>query len=164
MDELEAYVALNNYSFELGDIQLLQEWKTEAKKENENNFREQLDFINAKADKFENILNTKKKIDPIKGLLIELENIVGNECYNSNIQNYGRWGVLESEGRSFRYPVKFYNGVSEYKTRNVLKDIPSEDLITGYYAFGANELSIYRALHKVVTHLVKNYGLKLPKA
>jgi hypothetical protein len=59
---------------------------------------------------------------------------------------------------------KFFNGVTDYKTRNVAKDIPSEDLITGYYAFGANELSIYRALNKIVKHLVKNYGLKLPKA
>jgi len=163
LDELEAYVALNNYSFALGGNELLQEWKKEAEKENENNFRGQLDFIDTKAQKFKNILDTKKKIDPIKVLLIELENIVGNEFYNKNIQNYSRWGELESEGRSYRYPVTFNNGVSNYKTRNVFKDIPSEDLITGYYACGANDISIYRALNKVLRHLVENYGLKLPE-
>jgi len=142
---------------------LLEQWKKEAEEENEGYFRVQLEEIEKKVRQHQSIKNNRKEIDPIKQLLIELEDIVGNECYNGNIQNYSSWGDLESEGRSFRYPVKFFNGKEENKKENVTKDISSEELITGYYPFGANELGIYRALHKVLKHLEKNYGFKLPK-
>ena len=42
-----------------------------------------------------------------KRLLIELEEIVGNEFYNANIQNWGPGGVFEGGGRGFRYAVTF---------------------------------------------------------
>ena len=109
------------------------------------------------AGKYENVENIKN-IDKI-----EMENIVGNECYNKNIQNYESWGVLSFSGRSFRYPVQFRKDDAKYKTRSVNDTIPSEDLITGYYAFGANELGIYRALYKVLQHLEENHGLILPE-
>lgn len=162
-DEVGALKKLMEY--EPFDIpkQLLDQWRKEAEEENECYFRGQLEAVEKKVRQHESIKNTRREIDPIKQLLIELEDIVGSECYNGNIQNYSSWGELESEGRSFRYPVKFFNGKEETKKRSVTKDIPSEELITGYYPFGANELSIYRALHKVLKHLEKNYGLKLPK-
>jgi hypothetical protein len=40
-------------------------------------------------------------------VLLQLENIIGNECYNANIQNWGPNGVFEGEGREFRYPITF---------------------------------------------------------
>lgn len=162
-DEIGALKELMEY--ESSDIpdQLLEQWKKEAEEENEGYFRGQLEALAKKIRQHETIKNTRREIDPIKQLLIELENIIGNECYNGNIQNYSSWGELESEGRSFRYPVKFFNGKEETKRWNVKTDIPSEELITGYYPFGANELSIFRALHKALKHLEKNYGLKLPK-
>lgn len=162
-DEIEALKELKEYNpFDISN-ELLGQWKKEVAEENEGYFRSQLEEIKKKARQHESIKNTRREIDPIKQLLIELEDIVGNECYNGNIQNYSSWGELESEGRSFRYPVKFFNGKEESKKWNVTMDVPSEELITGYYPFGANELSIYRALHKVLKHLEKNYGFKLPK-
>jgi hypothetical protein len=162
-DEIEALNELKEYEPPNIASELINQWKKEAEEENEGYFRLQLEEVQKKSRQHESIRNTRKEIDPVKQLLIELEDIVGNECYNGNIQNYGSWGELESEGRSFRYPVKFFDGKEEHKKWNVTKDIPSEELITGYYPFGANELNIYRALHKVLKHLEKNYGFKLPK-
>ncbi|MCG7866477.1 MAG: hypothetical protein JAY74_08905 [Candidatus Thiodiazotropha taylori] len=161
-DEVEALTQLKNLSYPKIDKEIIDEWIESSKEGNENFYQGQLEFIQAKIRQYEVIQETRRKIDPIKKLLIDLEHIVGNECYNSNIQNYGSWGILESEGRSFRYPVKFYNGKTEYKKKYVTTDIPSEELITGYYPFGANELNIYRALHKVLKYLEKNNGLNLP--
>lgn len=159
--ELDAYRELLDFSVEGLAQEVIEEWKTQAKRENEGYYAGQLEFLQSKARKHASILATREQIDPIKTLLIELEKIVGNECYNGNIQNYGSWGELESEGRQFRYPVKFYSGSGESKKWTVPPDIPSEELITGYYAFGANELNIYRALFKIVSHLREKYGLKV---
>lgn len=144
--------------------EVIDEWKAQAKKEHADHYADQLQFVEEKVRKHESILTTRQQIDPIKSLLIELEKIVGNECYNGNIQNYGSWGEIESEGRQFRYPVKFYTSSGESKRWAISPDIPSEELITGYYAFGANELNIYRALFKVISHLREKYGLKVGAA
>lgn len=162
-DEVDALIELMNFNSDNIEEDTFNEWIKLSKQENDNYFKGQLEFLESKVRQYQAIQETRREIDPIKELLIEIENIIGSECFNSNIQNYGSWGVLESEGRSFRYPVKFYNGESEYKKRYVTSDIPSEELITGYYPFGANELSIYRALHKVLKYLEKNHGLQLPK-
>lgn len=158
--ELSAYRELVEFSAEGISQEVIDEWKTQGRKEHEGYYAGQLKFLENKARKHASILATRHQIDPIKTLLIELEQIVGNECYNGNIQNYGSWGELESEGRQFRYPIKFYKDSGESKKWTVSPDIPSEELITGYYAFGANELNIYRALFKVVLHLREKYGLK----
>lgn len=159
--ELSSYREVLQFSADSVSQEVIEEWKAEAGKENEGDFAGQLDFLKRKAKKHASIRATRQQIDPIKTLLIELEQIVGNECYNGNIQNYGSWGELESEGRQFRYPVKFYTGSDHIKKWTVSPDIPSEELITGYYAFGANELNIYRALFKVVSHLREKYDLKV---
>lgn len=102
----------------------------------------------------------KAKIGPMSELLIKMEQIIGNECYNSKIQNYGPGGVWEGEGRSFRYPVKFLDGDDVVKRWSVY-DIPPEVLITGHYQFGSNELSIFRALAKVLDMIEQDYGVRL---
>lgn len=162
-DELEAIVELKKLSSGNQEKDLYNQWVLEAQSENDNYYRGQLEYIQNKASSFEAIQRTRAEIDPLKNILIDIENIIGSECYNGNIQNYGSWGELESEGRSFRYPVKFYDGENEYKRRTVPRDIPAEQLISGYYPFGANELNIYRALHKVLKYLETEHGLKLPK-
>ncbi|AZT83661.1 hypothetical protein EHN06_08980 [Marinobacter sp. NP-4(2019)] len=159
--ELSAYREFLAFSADGVAHEVIEEWKAEAKEKYEDYYAGQLEFLENKSQKHASIIATRQQIDPIKSLLIELEQIVGNECYNGNIQNYGSWGELESEGRQFRYPVKFYSGSEERKRRTVSPDIPSEELITGYYAFGANELNIYRALFKVVSHLREKYDLKV---
>jgi hypothetical protein len=96
-------------------------------------------------------------------LLLELENLIGSECYNANIQNWGPNGVFEGEGRDFRYPVTFIdqNG-NKTKRRSVDASMPAQVAITGYYAFGANQLQIIRALHKVIRYLEENHNLSIP--
>jgi len=162
-DELEAIAELKQLSSDNQGNALFEQWFLEAQSENESYFRGQLEYVQDKASRHKVVQRTRAEIDPLKDILIEIENIIGSECYNGNIQNYGSWGELESEGRSFRYPVKFYDGKNEYKRRTVPRDIPSEQLISGYYPFGANELNIYRALHKVLKYLEAEHGLKLPK-
>ena len=82
-----------------------------------------------------------KKVDPIKELLIRMERIVGNECYNQNIQNYGPGGVREGDGRSYRYPITFTIGDKDYKHKygKVSSDVDAEVLMTGRYKFEARK-------------------------
>lgn len=95
-------------------------------------------------------------------LLLELEAIIGNECYNANIQNWGPHGTFEGEGREFRYPITFLDAQSnKVKRRHTDTNLPPETAITGYYAFGANQLQIIRALDKVIAHLEKHNNLKV---
>lgn len=99
-------------------------------------------------------------------LLIQLESILGNECYNGNIQNYGPGGVREAAGRSFRYPimVRATDG-SKTKVRGTFIPTTATDEMvkSGYYAFGANQLDVMAALEKMLQHLEKSYGLDLNK-
>lgn len=95
-------------------------------------------------------------------LLLELEHIVGGQCYNGNIQNWGPGGVYEGEGRKFRYPVTFTDAKGgRVKRWGSATDVPDAIAMTGYYAFGANQLSIVRAIDKVLEYLERNYALKL---
>ncbi|MFZ5671936.1 MAG: hypothetical protein ACOZAM_03120 [Pseudomonadota bacterium] len=97
-----------------------------------------------------------------KAVLIKLESIIGNECYNAKIQNWGPGGVFEGEGREFRYPISFRDQEGRrVKTRNVDSEIKSELVIGGYYAFGANELHIMKGLDRVLDYLEREYSLKI---
>jgi hypothetical protein len=101
---------------------------------------------------------TKKRAE----LLAELENIIGNNCYNGSIQNYGPNGAYYGEGRSFRYPLTAVDpDGTKRKFRSAAKDLSPEVLSTGYYAFGANRLHIVTAIDEVLRHLEQNYGLKI---
>ncbi|MCR4159969.1 hypothetical protein NUK34_14025 [Kerstersia gyiorum] len=159
--ELSAYREISAYSVEGVSSETIDEWREQAREQYEGYYSGELEFLNSKKRKHLSVIETRTQIDPIKSLLVELEAIIGNECYNGNIQNYSSWGELESEGRNFRYPVKFYTGSGEKKLWKVTPELPSEELITGYYAFGANELNIYRALFKMVAFLREKYGLQV---
>lgn len=100
--------------------------------------------------------NAKKK------LLIKLESLIGSECYNSNIQNWGPGGTFKGEGRDFRYPISFYDETgNKIKNRHVNAEIEEKTLKTGFYTFGANQLHIMRGLEKVLNHLETEHGLKI---
>jgi hypothetical protein len=97
-------------------------------------------------------------------LLVRLESLIGNECYNSNIQNYGPGGVREAEGRAFRYPltIRVSEGEKQKIRSTTIPDtVPSEMLASGYYAFGANQLDVMAALERVLKYLEKNHGLSV---
>jgi hypothetical protein len=104
-------------------------------------------------------------IEPVEKrtrLLLELENLIGNECYNQNIQNHGPGGVFESAGRHIRYPITFIGADgTKLKRKLVERNLSSEIAKTGYYAFGANQLQIMRGLEKVLEYLEKHHELKV---
>jgi hypothetical protein len=92
-----------------------------------------------------------------RALLIDLEKIVGSECYNRNIRN----GPLRRDaGRAFRYKVTFGEGKDRRAVETVGPDVSDESLMNGRYAFGANELFIFRALDRVVTYFEQTYRLR----
>ncbi|WP_434567887.1 hypothetical protein QFW85_20190 [Vibrio chagasii] len=96
-----------------------------------------------------------------KELLIKLEKIIGSSCYNGNIQNWGANGEWLGEGRSFRYPIRV-NGLSTRSSIN--SEVSDHDLKASYYAFGANQLHIIRALDEVLDFIEYEYEVSIPKA
>ena len=109
-------------------------------------------------------MNEAKLSDRRKRLLLTLENMIGNQCYNAKIQNWGPNGLFEGEGREFRYPITFRIDQSQKtKSRRPAYDLPGNVVQTGYYAFGQNELHIMRALDKVLSFLETRYGLDVEK-
>ena len=101
---------------------------------------------------------TKKRLE----LLAELEHIIGSNCYNGNIQNWGPGGTYYGEGRTFRYPLTTIDQNREKrKSYSPARGLSPEVLSTGYYAFGANRLHIITALDEVLRYLEENHGLKL---
>lgn len=94
--------------------------------------------------------------------LIQLESIIGNECYNASIQNYGPGGIREADGRAFRYPLMVrLSDQEKQKIRNhsVPDNVSDEALRSGYYAFGANQLDVMTALERMLRHLEKHHDL-----
>jgi len=105
---------------------------------------------------------SKKLPKERRALLVRMESILGNECYNANIQNYGPGGAREADGRSFRYPVMLRDAEgSKTKVRDLL--IPAsatDDMVrSGYYAFGANQLDVMAGMEKILQYLEKHHGL-----
>lgn len=95
-------------------------------------------------------------------LLADLEDIVGNNCYNGNIQNWGPGGIFEGEGRYFRYPLTLEDADGNKRKRRYLhQEFTPDEISTGYYAFGANRLHISRALEEVLQYLERNYDLNV---
>lgn len=139
---------------------IVRKLKADAAYEYPTDFSLQRDTVINGVNAYRHVEAVKAKIGPMSSLLIKMEQIIGNECYNGKIQNYGPGGVWEGEGRSFRYPVKFLDGDNIVKRWSV-DDIPPEILITGHYQFGSNELSVFRALAKIVDMIEQDYGVRL---
>jgi hypothetical protein len=106
---------------------------------------------------------TGKKLSKKRAKLIaELEQIIGRNCYNGNIQNWGPNGVQYMSGRSFRYPLTTLDAEGEKrKTYGKASAADTDSFASGYYAFGANRLHIIQALDEVLQHLENKHGFKL---
>jgi hypothetical protein len=112
---------------------------------------------------YQHLLNQQeidRKIGPVRDLLTELEQIVGNECFNINkAEPWRRWGVLDPTCERLRYPITFETSSERViKTHTVPADVSNTDFISGKYVFGGNQLDVFRGLYKVLIHL-KNKGL-----
>lgn len=97
-------------------------------------------------------------------VLVALESIVGSECYNASMQNYGPGGVREADGRAFRYPIVL-RSMDGTKTKIRESHIPAsatdEMVRSGNYQFGANQLDIMEALEHILRYLESQHGLVL---
>lgn len=162
--EIEAFQELHAAKFDGVPPKEISRLRNEAEQSFPDDFTGQRDYVVAGARRFIYVRDLRARIEPIKNLLIEMEGIIGDECYNANIQNYGPGGIWEGEGRSFRYPVKFDKGDESSKCRYVAADIDPEVLMTGRYQFGSNELGIFRALVKVIEMLEHDYGIRITDA
>jgi hypothetical protein len=143
-------------------LEFFDELKRAAALENDS-YSGQLHDVTDGIEQYRYARATRAKIEPIRELLIRMEQIIGSECYNAHIQNYGPGGTRQGDGRRFRYPAKYIKDgkVTDGGTRP--KDMPAEVLITGHYRFGANRLGIHSALLKVIEMLEADYGLKIPR-
>lgn len=160
-DEVTAYAELQDQPDDVS-AEIFAALKRKAAAEHDW-YSSQRDEVNGGVQHFRYVRETRAKIGPLRDLLIRMEAIIGDECYNDNIQNYSSWGVWEGEGRSFRYPVTVLRNGETEKRRTRFDDLQPEELVTGHYRFGANELSIYRALVKMIDMLEADYGLKVPR-
>lgn len=160
-DEIDGFAALQERPEDVPP-EVFDDLKRKAASEHDY-FSSQRDEVQGGVRHFRYVRDTRAKIGPLRDLLIRMESIIGDECYNDNIQNYSSWGVWEGEGRSFRYPVTVLRNGETEKRRARFDDLQPEELVTGHYRFGANELSIYRALVKIIDMLEADYGLKVPR-
>lgn len=161
--EIAAFQELQS-GFEGVPDALVQKLKAEAARQHKNDYGSQRDHVVNGVSAYHYVEELKARIGPVQQLLIKMEQIIGNECYNGKIQNYGPGGVWEGEGRSFRYPVKFLDGEEALKHWTVPGDMAPDVLMTGRYQFGSNELSIFRALAKIVEMIESDYGVRLRDA
>jgi hypothetical protein len=107
-----------------------------------------------------NSIKVDKSIAPVRDLLITLEKIIGNECYNINkTEPWQRWGLINTTLPRYRYPLTF-GPEANVKVKEVTPAISNLDLISGRYTFGANQLDIFRGIHKVLVYLQDNGYLK----
>lgn len=96
-----------------------------------------------------------------KKLLVKLESIIGNSCYNGSIQNWGPNYERHHDGREFRYPITFLGDRQDKeKVKTVSPDMPLDKMKTGYYSFEANRLSIMSSLAEIIEYLEENHNLK----
>ncbi|WP_137885367.1 hypothetical protein [Pseudomonas sp. 2FE] len=112
-------------------------------------------------------MNQAEKEKRLQLLLVNLERLIGDNCYNSNIQNYGPGGEWEGEGREFRYPIAYRDSYGNERKEKYfwptgLDEQHLKNFSTnGHYKFGANQLMIMQGLRKVIKYLEDNHALKI---
>jgi len=124
-------------------------------------------------------IKMKKPSESLIQLMHKMEYLIGSETFNGNIQNFGSWGEWESEGRKFRYPVRYtdkdgeirkYSAVLPLKKvleKNVdefscdFVPLTADEMLTAHYAFGANQLYVFKGILKALRALEDDLGIDL---
>lgn len=155
-EELDYYLKIKNLNtkgIEKGSIEKI---FSDAKNKYQD-YEKQYDYIIKQI----NVYKTDKNISALKDLYIDIENIIGGECYHDSIQNYWRWGELLDEGRFFKYPFKYYKDGKkiDIKTYRIQKWMTTEEILSIYYLFGKNQLFIGRGIFRVLEYLENRYDL-----
>jgi hypothetical protein len=161
--EAEAFRELRRLKFKGVPGKIVASFVVEATERHPSSFTDRLDDVEHAATQYRYVREVRQTVSPIKRLLIEMEHMVGDRFYNPYTQNYGPGGVWEGEGRSYRYPLTtILNDEQKRKHRGTVHaDVPDEELITGYYKVGTNELSIVRAMIDIVRLIECEYGVDL---
>jgi hypothetical protein len=92
-----------------------------------------------------------------RALLIELEQMIGGKIWSDGTQN-GTDGW--DKGRYIRYPLRFLLP-GDQKFKAVPENLSDDMLMTGYYAFGSNQLQIFHALSAILDRLEDGYSLEI---
>jgi len=160
--ELSAYEALQVLPEDIPP-EIFEELKRAAALENDS-FSGQLIDVNDGIDHYRYAIDIRTKVDPIREILIRMEQIISREGYNPYTRNYGHGGMRLADGRNQKYSAIYTKDGVVVGDGTKPKDMPAEVLITGYYKFGANRLLINKALLKIIEMLEADYGLKIPRA
>lgn len=160
--EVEAYRALQHIQFDDVPAKVIAAFKKEAAMNCYGGFSIQLDAVESDVRSYRQTQEVLQTMERTKSLVIAMEQLIGKRCYSDSIRNYGRGGVLESEGRSFRYPITTISDDERAsKRKTVPATIAAKELISGYYKVGNNELSIIRSLIDIVRLIEREYGVDL---
>lgn len=160
--EVEACIALQSSDTQDVSEKFVEQCRVTAADLHPESFVDQLNHVENEIGRVRYIADVREKVEPVRLLVTEIERVLGSRCYNSKIQNYGAGGVWEGEGRSFRYPLSTIDDESRSRKHwTVPEAIPAEELITGLYKFGANELGVVRAIFDIIELIEKRYGVDL---
>ncbi|MCA6271631.1 MAG: hypothetical protein IM662_02630 [Phenylobacterium sp.] len=159
--DVEAYMALQVAPDDV-PLELFEELKRTASLENDS-YSGQLHDVTEGIEQYRYARATRAKIEPVRELLIRMEEIIAKEGYNPYTRNYGPGGVRQGDGREQRYSAMYVKDGEVLGAGTRPKDMPAEVLITGHYRFGANRLAINSALLKIIDMLEADYGLKIPR-
>ena len=152
--ELQYFSKLNDINSQDISTEQIEEYKNIAA-EKYINYSEQYSYVIEKIKNYHRNMKINKLIQPI----VDLENLIGNQCYNSNIQNY-RWGEWVGDGREFKYPIKYLcRDGSLKKEKYMKKDFNADEIMSAFYPFGANDLYIGKSIFKLLDYLENRYGL-----
>ena len=92
-------------------------------------------------------------------LIFELEYIAGRACYNPHSTD----GYTGDVGKWFRYPVWANIGTKEkpakHKFSYKVEYVEPENIASIEYKFGANEMSIGKALRDILEFLEERYDI-----
>lgn len=97
-------------------------------------------------------------------LLIEIEKILSRVYNQFSATMHGGY---PEEGRFFNYPVRFikkdgvvrkFKGISDY-VRGPMSLLDDEELLSGHYALGANEMPIYKNIERVLVYLESEFEM-----
>jgi hypothetical protein len=160
--EVEAYkgfVEIDGEGFAEGFIDRC---KAAATEQHSDSFVDQLAYVEAEISRVLHVAAVRDRVNRVRRLVEDIEQIVGGHFYNAKIQNYGPGGVWEGEGRAFRYPLSIVDSENESRKHwKVPSALPAEHLVTGHYKLGTNELGVVRAIIDVIELLERRYGIDL---
>jgi hypothetical protein len=165
-DQIAAYCEIQ--SLEPTDVpsEIFAEMKRQAAQD-VGYYTSELSELKAAIDSYSYAHQEVEKVRPILDLLVRMEEIIGQECYqnySSNGQIWGEW-IESGEGHSpFHDLVTYIQDGKVEKHQSDVADLQREEFVKGLFEFDPNALSIIRAMIRVIEMLEADYGFERPTA